>query len=204
MMSMNPFEPQGPNSPGRQPANYFAQQGTGNPFDDPAMFERNRPPAPPRPPSRFKRFAVSAALSVATAACCGGINAVFNDDDEKKRNTAVASTPTPSPTYSRPSPTYSPPPTSRSAAPPPSPTANPLDAVGKGDCLKNTGTDSDPEMVPVACGAGTYQVLKRVYGTIDASQCQSVSGATTTYTVTYYRNGITQISQSYVFCLKKR
>lgn len=198
---MNPFEPQG----SQQQPGYFAQQGSGNPFDDPAMFQRNRPPAPPRPPSRFKRFAVSAVMSVATAAACGGINALFDDDDDtKKRNTAVASTPTPSPTYTRPSATYSPPPTSRSAAPPPSPTANPLDSVDKGDCLKNTGTASDPEMVPVTCGPGTYQVLKRVYGTIDATQCQSVSGATTTYTVTYYRNGITQISQSYVFCLKKR
>lgn len=40
--------------------------------------------------------------------------------------------------------------------------------------------------------------------TIDANQCQSVSGATTTYTVTYYVNYVPQIGRSYVFCLKRR
>ena len=59
-------------------------------------------------------------------------------------------------------------------------------------------------MVPAKCGPGTYQVLKRIYGTIDGSQRQSVKGATTTYTVTYYINNVPQISQSYVFCLKRR
>jgi hypothetical protein len=133
-----------------------------------------------------------------------GLNWFFDgDDDDYKtpQNTARTATPT-TPTYTPATPTYSPPPVT--SAPPPTATANALDSVDKGDCLKNTGTDYDPEMVPIACGPGTYQVLKRIYGTIDGNQCQGVSGATTTYTVTYYVNNIPQISRSYVFCLKKR
>ena len=213
---MNPFgppgqpQPSGQQQPGQQQpgqqANYFTQQNTGNPFD-PANFERTAPPAPPRPPSRLKKFAVSAGVSLAVAACGSGVKALFDDDDEDKtpRSLPVAAAPTgTSPTAVSPTAASTAASPVRSSQAPPSATANPLDAVDKGDCLKNTGTDADPEMVPVACGSGTYQVLKRVYGTIDANQCQSVSGATTTYTVTYYRNGITQISRSYVFCLKKR
>ncbi|GIJ68784.1 LppU/SCO3897 family protein [Virgisporangium ochraceum] len=177
-----------------------------DPFD-PQLYVRQRPP---RPPSRFRRrigdVAIRIAAAVAVLACCGGLNALFNDDDDEKERRTSAGASTPSPTRPSPPPTsYSPPPTpTRSVAPPPSPSTNPLDAVDKGDCLKNTGTDYDPDMVPVACGPGTYQVLRRIYGTIDANQCQSVSGATTTYTVTYYRNNIPQYGQSYVFCLKKR
>ncbi|GAA0926544.1 LppU/SCO3897 family protein [Virgisporangium aurantiacum] len=172
-------------------------------FDNPANFVRNRPPAPRRPPSPAKRFVLKAAGAVLLLAVCSGLNMYF-DKDDKPKNTARNATPAPAYTPATPTYTYSAPPTYSAPAATPTPTANALDAVDKGDCLKNTGTDYDPEMVPIACGPGTYQVLKRIYGTIDGNQCQSVSGATTTYTVTYYVNNIPQISRSYVFCLKRR
>jgi hypothetical protein len=211
---MNTFEPNQPPDSSVEALNaYFArQQGqpTDDPLTNPAMFVRNTPPRRQRSVSKEKltQFGVGAAVVLALVACCSGANALFNDDDDDKpRNTADTSTPTPSSTYTYSPPpleTSSPPPPPPTSAPPPSPTANGLDSVQKGDCLKNTGTDSDPEMEPAKCGPGTYQVLKRIYGTIDSSQCQSVSGATTTYTVTYYVNYVPQISQSYVFCLKRR
>jgi hypothetical protein len=58
-------------------------------------------------------------------------------------------------------------------------------------------------MVPVPCGKGTYQVLARYPGYID-TVCLSVQGYTTSYTVTYYVNGIPDSARSYVLCLKKR
>lgn len=82
--------------------------------------------------------------------------------------------PSRTPTY-----TYSPPPATTA------PTKPNLDDVQKGQCLKNNGTNDDPEMVPVTCGRGTYQVLARHPGYID-TVCLSVQGYTTSYTVTYY------------------
>ena len=78
-----------------------------------------------------------------------------------------------------------------------------LDDVKEGGCLHNNGSDTDPDMIPADCVKGNYKVLKRLYGTIDPTPCQNVSGYNTHYTVTYYRNGVMQISSSYVFCMKK-
>jgi hypothetical protein len=181
-----------------------------DPFD-PQLYVRQRPPAPPRRPFRRKlqNAGIRIAAAAAVAACGFGVEAAFDDDEPDKRRTSGgygASTPTP--TRTPPPTSYSPPPpptaTATRSTAPPSPTTNPLDSVDKGDCVKNTGTDYDPEMVPVACGPGTYQVLLRLYGTTSSDACDSVPGYTTSYTVTYYVNNIPQAHKSYVFCMKRR
>jgi hypothetical protein len=201
-----PHQPTPP--PGQQP--FGADQAFPPPGVFPAPGAFPPPGAPPTPPrrGRFAALLVPGAVVLLVLACCGyGIFRSFGGgDDDKPKNTGAAASARPTSSFSyAPSlpPTRSPSPIPTTSPPPPSPTKPSLDDVKEKDCLRNDGTDTDPEMVPVACGKGTYQVLKRLYGTIDPSPCQDVRGYTAHYTVTYYRNGIMQISSSYVFCLKK-
>jgi hypothetical protein len=212
----NPFD-QNPFDPQQRPVDstveslnaYFARQqyqgGSDNPLTNPAMFVR---PAPPRRPSALRqlagRYASVIGAIVLLAACCGGVRLLGGGDDEEKPKRSAAGTraPSPSATSASATRTYSPPPYS----PPPATTAPSkpsLDDVKKGQCLKNNGTNEDPEMVPAPCGKGTYQVLARFSGYID-TVCLSVQGYTTSYTVTYYVNGIPDSARSYVLCLRKR
>jgi hypothetical protein len=211
----NPFDPQQrPVGSEVESLNaYFARQpyqgGSDNPLTNPAMFVRATPPAPVRRPSVLRRLAGRYASVIGAivllAACCGGVRLLGggDDDDKPKRSAAGTRAPLPSTTSPSATRTYSPPPYS----PPPPATTAPskpsLDSVQKGQCLKNNGTNEDPEMVPAPCGKGTYQVLARFSGYID-TVCLSVQGYTTSYTVTYYVNGIPDSARSYVLCLKKR
>jgi hypothetical protein len=88
----------------------------------------------------------------------------------------------------------------------------PLDLLPVGDCLRNTGTETNPTMVPDSCVPGTFRVLARNYGTVDGSACSVVEGNTHTYTVEKYllttRGGIEvsrslSVRDSYVFCLRQ-
>jgi hypothetical protein len=199
----NPFEPPRfiPPAPPDQGAPADQAPAGANPLTQPDLFVR-----PPRPPSPWRQRLIGLGVVAALVACCGGlVYTVSGGNDDKPKAAAVAASASASPRYSY---TYSPPPTvtrttppPTSPPPPPSPTG--LDGVKESDCLKNTGTDEDPHMVPTPCARGTYKVLKRLYGTINTGQCQTVRGSTATYTVTYYRNGIPDFGLSYVFCLKK-
>jgi hypothetical protein len=193
----NPFQQPGP----------WSQQD--NPLTNPAMFVR-APAAPRRSPARQRvvHYATVTVVFILLVGCCGGVGYLVNDDDDAKKpaaGTATAASPSPTPTWSpRPTPTFS----SRGLeSPPPPVSAAPskpsLDDVDKGDCLKNNGTNENPDMAPAPCAKGTYQVLARFYGTV-IDTCHTVAGSTTSYTVTYYRNGIPDFSRSYVFCLKRR
>jgi hypothetical protein len=205
----NPFDP--PSSPPPVDSSieglnsYFARQPAGHgvdPLSQPDLFVR-----PARRPSPWRQRLITLGVFGLALACCGGLAYTVggSNDDKPKASSAAATTPSPTPKSSyNPSPT--PPATTKpptTAPPAPSQSSNALDGVKENDCLKNTGTDADPEMVPTPCGRGAYKVLKRLYGTIDTSQCQTVRGTTASYTVTYYRNGIPVIGLSYVFCLKK-
>lgn len=90
--------------------------------------------------------------------------------------------------------------------------SNPLDGLPVGDCLRNAGTNTDPEMVPHSCSPGTYEVLARDSGTVDHNVCSVYPGSTDTYIVEKYvvttRNGIEvgrtpSVLDSYVLCLRQ-
>ena len=200
------------NGPGQNPFDQgyqvYGGGGADNPLTNPGMFVRPAPPAPP--PRRrsairngLQRVAAGAAVSLLIAACCGGFRllGITGGDDDKPKRSAATPTPTRSSASPSPSRTFSRPPSTAPASTAPAKPA--LDDVQKGQCLKNNGTNEDPDMVPAPCGKGTYQVLARYSGYIDVV-CQNVPGYTTSYVVTYYRNGIPDSLRSYVLCLKRR
>ncbi|WP_370067807.1 hypothetical protein [Streptacidiphilus sp. MAP5-3] len=108
-------------------------------------------------------------------------------------------------------PTYVPPVTTPTAtatdnptdAPTDSPTDNPTDSpstgVGTdpaqsaqvGDCLKNNGTNSSPDMQIVTCASGLYQVEQRLNNTTDTTACPADS-----------TENYTSYGDNFVLCLK--
>jgi hypothetical protein len=67
-----------------------------------------------------------------------------------------------------------------------------------GDCLVNKGSAEKPDMHKAACGANTYQVLKRIDGTADKDKCKG-TGNTDWY---YFDHG--DDTQDFVLCLRQR
>ncbi|MFD9702632.1 hypothetical protein [Lentzea sp. NPDC059081] len=91
--------------------------------------------------------------------------------------------------------------------------ANPLDGILVGNCLRNSGTDTSPAMVAGSCGHGSFVVLARNAGTVDTAVCAAVAGHTHNYTVEKYEltmkdgNEIRRtlsVRDSYVFCLERQ
>jgi hypothetical protein len=91
--------------------------------------------------------------------------------------------------------------------------ANPLDGILVGDCLRNSGTDTGPAMVPGSCGHGSFVVLAKNAGTVDTNVCSTVGGHTHNYTVEKYEltmkdgNEVRRtlsVPDSYVFCLEQQ
>jgi len=109
--------------------------------------------------------------------------------------------PTPSPTHTSASPS----PTSESPSPSESPSASlpggDAVSVQEGQCVKNEGTSSNPNLKIVDCGPGTYKVLKKFRGTHDTDKCKSVSGYTTSYYQTF---GDDLSSLDFVLCMQKQ
>ena len=68
-----------------------------------------------------------------------------------------------------------------------------------GDCLANDGSDKTPKLRIVACGANTYEVIKRIEGTADRKKCSGTAG----YTHDYYFDSVDDASD-FVLCMKKR
>ena len=76
--------------------------------------------------------------------------------------------------------------------------------VTKGQCVRNEGTADAPVMTIAACGAGTYQVLRRIdgrtTGQADAeAKCAKVPGYTKWY---FYDSELDSLD--FVLCLKER
>ncbi len=78
----------------------------------------------------------------------------------------------------------------------PSPTEQDFSTAQLGQCLVNRGNDKTPEMHIVACGPGTYELIKRFDGTVDEKKCDGVPRVTTRF---HYGYGDTRL----VYCLKK-
>ncbi len=93
------------------------------------------------------------------------------------------------------------PPGAESAAPTPSipDDGASVRGVKVGQCVRNTGTDDNPDLIVAPCGAGTYEVLANFPFTTDTSKCDSVAGSTT-----WYRYDHTYDFLDYVLCLRKR
>jgi hypothetical protein len=100
-------------------------------------------------------------------------------------------------------------PTTAASTPEPAPTTTAPTATGGsnsdvfsakiGDCLANEGTDTAPKMHQAPCGPDTYEVLKRIPGTIDKDRCDGVPG----YTHNYFYDS-TVDDKDFVLCLKRR
>ncbi|MFD5828239.1 hypothetical protein [Lentzea sp. NPDC060358] len=91
--------------------------------------------------------------------------------------------------------------------------ANPLDGILVGNCLRNSGTDDSPAMVAGSCGRGSFVVLARNTGTVDTNVCAAVAKHTHNFTVEKYeltmRDGNEvrrdlSVRDSYVFCLERQ
>lgn len=90
---------------------------------------------------------------------------------------------------------------SRSALP--SPSRSPEWEPRKGRCVRNEGTDSDPDLKDVKCGPGTYLVLAYVPNSDDPKSCDGPLGAKGKYDATYtYTSGSRLVK--YTLCLKKQ
>jgi hypothetical protein len=68
------------------------------------------------------------------------------------------------------------------------------DLAMEGDCVKNYGSDSNPDLRVVDCASGTYLVVKRLPDTTSASACPA--DAPTAYTHT-------ESGDDFVLCLKE-
>ncbi|MET7418043.1 hypothetical protein [Dactylosporangium sp. NPDC005555] len=71
--------------------------------------------------------------------------------------------------------------------------------VKVGECLTNIGSATAPVMQKTACGAGTFEVLKKYEGTSDKEKCNGVTGYTHNY---FYK--ATPETFSFVLCMKLR
>ncbi|WP_424923445.1 LppU/SCO3897 family protein [Actinocrispum wychmicini] len=155
----------------------------------------------------------------------GGIVVFTQSHSSSKTNSASSSdtstyssytTDTSTSTYSY---SYTPP-TYRYTYSPPAPVvpetkveSAPEDSAGIGDCLRNDGTDTSPQMVKAPCGSGTFKILARKTGTTLGSACNGVARSTHDYVVekytVYTRYGvetsrIPNLLESYVLCLRRQ
>jgi hypothetical protein len=68
-----------------------------------------------------------------------------------------------------------------------------------GDCLANEGTDTAPRMRKADCDSDTYEVLKRIPGTVSKERCNGVPG----YTHNYFYDSAAD-DKDFVLCLRRR
>jgi hypothetical protein len=138
---------------------------------------------PPRPrfggraPAVFGIAGLIGAL-VIFAVVLVSVNALPNPLSLSER--PVAESPTPSPVPARPS---------KSAR-----------FADQGDCVINRGSSSKPDMVLVTCAPDTYEVLARIEGTTEVSECEKVDG----YKYHYFYNSELGDKFDFVLCMRKR
>ncbi|GAA2680089.1 LppU/SCO3897 family protein [Actinoplanes palleronii] len=145
-------------------------------------------PAPAPPPSQHRRgFALGALIAVLSVLVGGGLATTVwfllsRNDDAKSpvaaTSTAVATVPRPQ--------------TSADAR-----------FATKGQCVRNEGTNTEPELQIVVCASNTYEVLKRIDGRAtgekDAvAKCGKVPGYTKWY---YYDTEYDDVD--FVLCLRE-
>jgi len=89
-----------------------------------------------------------------------------------------------------------------------SPAASPVPArpsksarfADQGDCVINRGSSSKPDMVLVTCAPDTYEVIARIEGTTEVSECEKVEG----YKYHYFYNSELGDKFDFVLCMRKR
>lgn len=70
----------------------------------------------------------------------------------------------------------------------------------QGDCVINKGSESKPDMLLVTCAPDTYEVLARIEGTIQVSECEKVDG----YKFHYFYDSELGDKFDFVLCMRKR
>ena len=132
-------------------------------------------------------------------------------DDSTADTTTTTTTDYTTTTYYYPTTTYDPT-TTTTEAEVTTVEAAPQDDTGVGECLKNAGTATSPNMLPSSCSSGAFKVVSRKTGTVDSGFCDGIAATTHSYVVEKYTvytrggieyNRITNYAESYVFCLKQ-
>ena len=148
---------------------------------------------PPPPPPRRNTLLVALVIVLAALAAIGLTTSVLLLDrrggDAAARGPAAASS---APVTS--------------AAPGPAALRSSADArfVRRGQCVSNEGTTDAPVMTVAVCGAGTYQVLKRIDGrTTGQADAEAKCGKVPGYTKWYFYDSELD-SLDFVLCLKER
>jgi hypothetical protein len=156
------------------------------------------PPAPAKPPKRHRGLIIAAAVVVLAGGAGGGYYYLSHSGGGRPGASAAPSRQPgqQAPAQSQPAPPSAPTPTPSATA---GGSTTDVFAAKVGDCLANQGTDSAPKMAAATCGPGTYQVLKRLSGTIDKDQCNGVFG----YTHNYFYDSPSN-DKDFVLCLKQR
>lgn len=70
----------------------------------------------------------------------------------------------------------------------------------QGDCVINRGSESKPDMLLVNCAPDTYEVLLRIEGTTQVSECEKVDG----YRYHYFYDSELGDKFDFVLCMRKR
>ena len=142
------------------------------------------PPPPPAPPRRA--FSTTALVAVLAVLAGGGVATsawlLLTRDDKEQAPAADTTTPA----YAGPRPQSS----------------EDARLVAKGQCVRNEGTNKDPQLRVVVCAANTYEVLKRIGGRTTGERdamgkCAKVTGYTEWY---YYDTEYDDID--FVLCLR--
>ena len=91
-------------------------------------------------------------------------------------------------------------PVSHSASPGPSRLPKSARFATQGDCVINNGTSVKPDMVLVTCTTEAYEVLERIEGTTDVTQCEKITG----YKFHYFYDSELGDKFDFVLCLRRR
>ncbi|GLY08522.1 hypothetical protein [Actinoplanes sp. NBRC 101535] len=179
--------------PGKSPEEPYAEPAdpwVGQPHQIPHQPYTPVPPPPdwnaPQPPPR-RGFAMGALVAVLSVLAGGGIATtvwfLLGRDDETPAPLAV--------------------PTTAAAGGPRPQTSEDARFAEKGQCVRNEGTNNEPELRIVVCAANTYEVLKRIDGSANGEKdamgkCAKVTGYTKWY---YYDTEYDDVD--FVLCLKE-
>jgi hypothetical protein len=201
--SVPPGSPSAPGGygppPYGQPA--YGQPAYGGQQYDPTQMAPLGPPYAPAPPQRRgpSGLVIGIIAMVVVLLCGGGALGAYlltRDGGDPGTNVATDATTSPSPSAAEPT-------TARpTTAAPTRTTSEPSEdarTAKVGDCYVNRGSNDKPDMRKVTCASGTYQVLRRIDGTVDRNQCDGVPGYTDFYFYDHPTNSL-----DFVLCLRKR
>lgn len=198
-----PGSPSGYGAPGPpgSPSGYGAGRPSTQPYEPgyapaaaaaPVWSQPGPPPAPPRRRGNGPLIALVVVLALLVVA--GGVAALvklggLGEGDPQATTTSAPATPATDP------------PTPADTASPAGPDAG-VDArfVKKGQCVVNQGSERDPTLKVVGCGAKTLEVIARYDGTTDyEGKCKSLPEYDFHY---YYDSQLDTLD--FVLCLKQR